>query len=387
MRSSPGVEHPSSPGRTDEPHRGEKATYKSWKKKFRKMKLRFDHSMSKSNTLYKQEQEAAETAHRLAIENDQLLDLLLDLNNTPQIPSRLRIDLTLDSPVSFDIPSLAYDMPAPRDGPLPPEAQAIHDQLHEAIKARRLTYESNPPQRSLKHLLSTVPHATLHTLPPSREASISGIHSPQSLTFADPEHPKPLTYLSPDDIDEYIAQVDASLDLPGGAPKPTSGGPGGAEVTLGRLPTRHLSDKDLQVKNPNSVYNWLRHNEPKIFLQDGEVSDSKSATAKPGSLRGAGKRGSIPAARKSSVPVEAAAELAEEEYDGSVVGVGASASAKRDSKRKRASLDDAGYRPKGGASRPAKKKKKEGSGDRGSGRVKVEADADAGDAMDVEAAS
>jgi hypothetical protein len=55
-------------------------------------------------------------------------------------------------------------------------------------------------------------------------------------------------------------------------------------------------------------------------------------------------------------------EFVEEDGIGYDVSLGGS-TAKKDGKRKRASIDDAGYRPKGGASRPTKKKKKEGSGD------------------------
>lgn len=40
------------------------------RKKFRKMKFRFEQKMNQSNVWYKQEQEAAETARRLAVENE-----------------------------------------------------------------------------------------------------------------------------------------------------------------------------------------------------------------------------------------------------------------------------------------------------------------------------
>jgi hypothetical protein len=40
------------------------------RKKFRKMKFKFEQKMNQSNVWYKQEQEAAETARRLATENE-----------------------------------------------------------------------------------------------------------------------------------------------------------------------------------------------------------------------------------------------------------------------------------------------------------------------------
>ena len=43
---------------------------KNDRKKYRKMKFKFEHKMNQSNVCYKQEQEAAETARRLAVENE-----------------------------------------------------------------------------------------------------------------------------------------------------------------------------------------------------------------------------------------------------------------------------------------------------------------------------
>ncbi len=43
------------------------------RKKFRKMKLKFEQKMNQSNIWYKQEQEAAETARRLAMENESVV--------------------------------------------------------------------------------------------------------------------------------------------------------------------------------------------------------------------------------------------------------------------------------------------------------------------------
>ena len=40
------------------------------RKKFRKMKFKFEQKMNQSNVWYKEEQEAAETARRLAVENE-----------------------------------------------------------------------------------------------------------------------------------------------------------------------------------------------------------------------------------------------------------------------------------------------------------------------------
>lgn len=47
-----------------------KPSYKSWKKKYRKMRLQFDNRMQQSEDLHQLEQKALQTAKRLAIENE-----------------------------------------------------------------------------------------------------------------------------------------------------------------------------------------------------------------------------------------------------------------------------------------------------------------------------
>jgi hypothetical protein len=50
-----------------------KPTYKSWKKKYRKMRIVFDHKMHESEELHKQEQKALAMAKRVALENEYVL--------------------------------------------------------------------------------------------------------------------------------------------------------------------------------------------------------------------------------------------------------------------------------------------------------------------------
>ena len=47
-----------------------KPTYKSWKKKYRKMRIIFDQKMHEGEELHKLEQRALETARRLAVQNE-----------------------------------------------------------------------------------------------------------------------------------------------------------------------------------------------------------------------------------------------------------------------------------------------------------------------------
>jgi hypothetical protein len=47
-----------------------KPSYRSWKKKYSKMRVVFDQKMQEGEALYKLEQQALETARRLAVEKE-----------------------------------------------------------------------------------------------------------------------------------------------------------------------------------------------------------------------------------------------------------------------------------------------------------------------------
>lgn len=104
------------------------------------------------------------------------------------------------------------------------------------------------------------------------------------------------------------------------------------------IPSPPAPQQDLAFGNYHSPYNWLRRNQPHIFLQDGEGSEK--GTGKPGALRGAGKRASIPAPSKPD-----SLEIVEEDglsYDFNIGGASASKG-----KRKRDEDDNSGgYHPK-----------------------------------------
>jgi hypothetical protein len=106
-----------------------------------------------------------------------------------------------------------------------------------------------------------------------------------------------------------------------------------------RTPGDRMTDKekDMQLRNPVSVYNWLRKNEPQVFLQDEDSRPSRTTGAR------ASKRN---ATRDTIIKQE------REMYDED--GIALDVPPNR-GKRKRD--DDGGYRPKGGNSRGAKRKR------------------------------
>jgi len=388
----------------------DRPTYRSWKKKYRKMRIIFDQKMHEGEELHRLEQKALATAKRLAVQKEcvhcsacsivlpsptpltdsdssRLLDLLLDVNNSAQIPPEKRIDLSLDPPSDDEAPFLDIDRPS-----TPPREPG--------------------PAKSLKNLTREVPHFTFSSAAerfPDLLADLeAGRDSP-----ADPAQGQshPPSFLTADDIDNYIWELDTHLanedaaaatvtdtrtKTAAAAPLPTL-----APLAHADRPNPKDSQRDFAVRNPTSVYNWLRKHAPKTFLQDGEHDkdagggggggrengDDHSGAGHghgpgPGSgRRGKGERGSrgggsVRAKRASAAHIRATAAAAEsfEDMDdelgyggGSGGGGGAGpmtpvAAGAGKGKRKRVVDDDPGYRPKGGSSRPAKKKRKSDAG-------------------------
>lgn len=59
-----------SPVKAEESADHRKSGYKSWKKKYRKMRIVFDHKMQEGEDLHKQEDKASATVKRIAVENE-----------------------------------------------------------------------------------------------------------------------------------------------------------------------------------------------------------------------------------------------------------------------------------------------------------------------------
>jgi hypothetical protein len=265
--------------------------------------------------------------------------MLLDVNDSAQIPLDKRIDLSIETPALIAVPGLLTEDELARAATVnTPEGQEIYEEIRAMLdeKAADKTADkaASRPPKSLAHLMATTPHLCAST---ASSDFLASFQNPDG-SFND------LSYLTPDQIDDYLYDVDAAICA---APVPSSLQP--------PPPSPH---QEVAFRNPHSVYNWLRKNEPKVFLQDGEGSEKSNG--KPGALRGAGKRASMPAPSKPD-----ALEIVEEDgmgYDPTIGGL-------EPAKGKRKREDDGGYHPKLGApdgkvKKPRPKKKKvEGSGD------------------------
>lgn len=254
-----------------------------------------------------------------------LLELLLDTNNSAQIPLNKRVDLKSESPSLDLVPDLVTEDELARAATAnTAQAQAVYKEIRAMLDEKAREQAASRPTKSLAKFISSTPHISTRT--PGPDSSI-----------AFPTHDSFSTYLYPEQIDAYICEAEESPATP--------------------ITRRHATNpaQDLLFRNQHSAYNWLRKHHPESFIQDGEAS--QKIGAKPGSLRGAGKRSSMPAPSKPD-----ALEIVEEDgmhYDPTIAGLEPAVASK--GKRKRE--DDGGYHPKLGApdgkakrARPKKKK-------------------------------
>ncbi|KAI3390957.1 hypothetical protein diail_8308 [Diaporthe ilicicola] len=393
-----------------------KPTYKSWKKKYRKMRIKFDQKMSQGEDLYQQEVKAMRKIKQLAIYNDRLLDLLTDINNRPQIPQERRIDVSLDVPSDAEEGFILGIDRESRPGPRPAKA--------------------------LKDLIKETPHldfaATAERFPELASDLLTGIDSPAA-EATHQQHPP--SFLTADDVDNYLWEVDMQARaeaeergedvemLPTLAPlareygagsygastrgaTPSSAPPNVKDTSAAGASSISTTSRDFALRNPVSVYNWLRKNAPKTFLQDNEAGEEKKEKghsgdkqsrkahrpvdddddddegrtssrkvaggarkpsgerASTGAARAKGERGSK-AERGSKRSKAVSGKVKRQSMDETMYDLdddlGLQAANARSSaskgKRKRVAVDDdTGYRPKGGSSRrPTKRRNKNNS--------------------------
>lgn len=285
----------------------------------------------------------------------QLLDILLYVNDEySRLPSRYRFDISPPTPEVSAVPPLEPDQPTSDDG---------------KPNITKIDFSKGYPDklpRSLK-ALSTLPHTTLESC------------ALEHLFPDDIDSEEPTGYYTPFHEATHLAQLDASLGLStvDNPPPPSTG---------------RITDKDKErqkqheLHNPVSAYNWLRKNQPQVFLQDHEDGTAAPAARLAKDKNGAAKASpkpraspKAPAARGTKRARESTVKKEEQDIvlddDGTIIGgtgledLAPLMSGKGKRKRDRGD-DDNAYRPKGGSSRAPKKKKQRTSGadkERGSG--------------------
>lgn len=233
------------------------------------------------------------------------------MNNSAQMPVDRRVDIESDLP---EIPFHLTDEDLASAAELQtPEGLALYNEIQTLIKKRNSSHIANKPQKSLATLLKTIPHPDTKT--PGKVEELERSREPLD------GQTTPIGYLTADQIDDFLYELDTQIGAAATTP-PTS---------------LSAAQQDLAFGNYHSPYNWLRRNQPHIFLQDGEGSEKSHG--KPGALRGAGKRANIPAPSKPD-----SLEIVEENGQGYEFALGGTTTVK--GKRKRDDDDTSGgYHP------------------------------------------
>ncbi|KAK0287363.1 hypothetical protein LTR91_001663 [Friedmanniomyces endolithicus] len=136
--------------------------YKSWRKKYRKMRAHFDGVLEENKRLFKEEHKLESLAKRSRQELDGLLDVCLDLNENPSLPADLRfnirppprhppvVDVAPDiSPEQANEMVMAYKA-AVQQGSLPPvDLEIIRNEVEHRLAAQ----DSQP----LDDLIASIP--------------------------------------------------------------------------------------------------------------------------------------------------------------------------------------------------------------------------------------
>ena len=330
------------------------------RKKFLKIRHDFKGKMGESNILFDEEQKAVKLARRLQEQNEytsqlswnrseshtdcgsQLLDLLLDVNESNRIPPHIRYDLRSPTPDALAVPALEPDHSPSREYDTNAARAALEDLEADNATGQISPRSYNQNKTSLLDMINkpkllanfyNTPHTTLDSLLPDNLPS-------------DLDDDTPTGYLSPDHEDEFLSNLDIAL---GDAPLDAR------PIMPSQLPKPSARDKekDALLRNPVSVYNWLRKHHPQVFLQDDSSTDKPTTkqTTKPSP-----KPSTNPT--KASKRTSAAPKLEQQEIlddEGFLVEGILDVPVK--TKRKR---EDEPYRPKGGSSRSTKKKKTSG---------------------------
>lgn len=250
---------------------------------------------------------------------------MLELNSCPQVPPRLR----------YDLRSPADHKHANEETETTLTEEDAHLELHKAriqLQAGDITVAQ---YREIETLIlksadfaPTNSYSELVSLAPPPEHATDKTDAGNALSNG---------FLSIKQEEQYLQGLDAYLN--GTAPNPRPH----ATNTLGsRIAEKNAErERETQLKNPVSVYNWLRKHQPQVFLQDNEAGTDKTPRA----------TGSRSSARRSAN--KDAIKQEQKDYDDD----GFAADSAPASKGKRKRDDDGGYRPKGGASRSTKRRK------------------------------
>ncbi|EMC92434.1 hypothetical protein BAUCODRAFT_126416 [Baudoinia panamericana UAMH 10762] len=269
------------------PQEQERVPYKSWRKKYRKLRGTFDASSDENKRLFKEERKLQSIAKRLREELDGLLDLLTDLNASPSLPSHLRYNVALPpslrqpapievsptiTPEQANAMVLEYKLAVQR-GDLPPlDLHVVRGVVEQRLAAQGV--------EGLEEVVERVVPRPVGRLPVGGEGG-DGVGVEKGEAAVDEEELEQAGYLTTEQEMDYLARLDAkeeglSMTTTNNVKSATtapssSSGAAGVSVSLGEPHTiivgeeKHMAsmtprelERHLELLNPSSQHNWLR---------------------------------------------------------------------------------------------------------------------------------
>ncbi|KAI1956872.1 hypothetical protein LOZ58_006004 [Ophidiomyces ophidiicola] len=304
-------------------------TYKSFKRKFAKLKIKFELSMKESTSLVMEELRIIDLSKRLKEQNDQLLELLLELNSSIRIPRHFRYDLSVPAeplpkayfPGSDSLPELNYD-PITARQKLREAREKLVEGSMSITACQRLEESMSRSDNFIPALRYVELLKTPHTVP----ANAVNLTLDEDIDAA-------LGFLSPEHDLEYTKNLDS----------------GSGFTRSGDKPMTAEREREIILRNPTSMYNWLRKNDPSAFQEADTLGFSeKSLTLAKSAATRTSKRAAAQGPKDDKVFEDDILLEVEPE-------LGRSAG-----RNKRRRDDDGGYRPKGGNGGRGRKKKEDG---------------------------
>nr|POF00999.1 hypothetical protein CFP56_20947 [Quercus suber] len=252
--------------------------YKSWRKKYRKMRVAFDAALEDNKRLFKEGDKLEAIAKRLKEELDGLLEICLDINQNPSVSPDLRFDVSwpdrkMQPGVDFIPANIAPEQAHNllddyrnyvSQGRIPVlDLHVIRNEVEQRLAAQEVTS------------LSALESSTSHTIPPASHADL-----PEDMQ-GDP----PAGFLTTEQEAEYLLRLDAKLGdatairttvekeaVAAGLPGANGNKP--EDRHLCEMAPREM-DRQIEILNPQSQHNWLRTHH-KTHLVEGVADDAES---------------------------------------------------------------------------------------------------------------
>jgi hypothetical protein len=314
----------------DQESKEPKVPLRSWRKKYRKLKVRFDKVMDDSTVFFKEERRSLALARRLQEENHQLIDMVHDFCAAGQTSQQF-------DKILAQFPQ--YHQSTPIKNPLEHDEPHLYESLRMPHKLYSLHQATTPQDQ---------PHAISDT--------------------------GPSDYLDPVYEDEYLETLDHQL-----LDEKTFEDP---NMPLEKTRSRILpSDKDLNHQNSDSVLSWLRRHHPESFIQEKDLEakpekkprgskkakagDKEKAADKPTKVEKAPEKIAEKAAEKPIESVEDKPEEVEKpteikrEAEAEEETVDAEVPEKGKGRKGKQTKEEQAYRPKGGSARGSKRKRED----------------------------